>query len=676
MQLVLHDIIKMYSYVMAEIKQKTVSPADKLFVIGKIPSRSIVSKVRYNREYLISSYVADELNTYRTWTPFKSFNDAYAPKYQETVDENGKKTGAYEEVDGDGPGAPAVRSIFNKAGSIMMGGSGTYDVTSASSEWRISTNTPLMDSPSVRQSIRQSSGCSVRELVALSENGYLGRATYSYSDFMYCKWLGKMPNTYLITLRRFPLPVDDYISSAGLGDTRSDEKLTSQNYPSIGCLVTWMGTPGNEMQNILKYSVSMPYTEKTAELQDVNNSGDANTGPFNAIAAAFDSTYREQYQQGMAGQAVNAYIGKMFPAVGSNPYSVSDFQQRDSNKVYGPVDTIKRTYMRSADGINFEQNMTLVFEYEMRSYNGINQRQAFLDLISNILNVTYTTGTFWGGGYRGVGAHQNNIFANLQMFKAKGGFSSFVDAFQQDAMTLSGIAQDKLGDMSLGQVLKAALNTLGGMLIGGVLNKLGRPAKQYTQSLLSPAPVGFWHVMIGNPNHPIISVGNMVLKNTTIEHLGPLGIDGFPTGLRVTCELTRGKPRDIRDIEKMYMKGNDRIYSSMSDKILDMYENAKEYKGGHAYTTRKATSQEIKESTNKESTVTLAGDTIITPVGSQNDIDNMGKVLMKYFGTKDTGSIIVVSKEQEDGSQRKASPTASGDSRQKGTGNGISAPIS
>lgn len=645
------------------------SSANKLFTVSKIPSRAIVSKVRYNREYLLSSTVADELNTYRTWTPFASFNDAYEQKYEPIYDENGKVTDAKEILDASGPGAPAVRSIFNKAGAILMGGNGEYDVTSSSSEWRISTNTPLMDSPAVRQNIRQSSGCSVRELVALSETGSLGRATYSYSDFMYCKHLGKMPNTYMITLRRFPLPVDDYILSAGLGNTRRDKDISSQNYPSIGCMVTWLGTPGNEMQNILKYSVSMPYTEKSASVQDINNSADSQTGPFNAIAAAFDSTYRAQYVQGQAGTAVNAYLGKMFPVIGANPYSASDFMQRDPNKVYGPVDTIKKTYSRSDEGINFEQNMTLVFEYEMRSYNGINQRQAFLDLISNILNVTYTTGTFWGGGYRGVGAHQNNIFSNLQMFKTAGGFNDFVDAFQQDAMTLSGIAKEKMGNMSFGQMLKTALNTLGGMLLGGMLNKLGRPAKQYTQSLLSPAPVGFWHVMIGNPNHPIISVGNMILKNTTIEHIGPLGIDEFPTGLRITCELTRGKPRDIRDIEKMYMKGNDRIYSSMSDKVLDMYEHAKEYKGMPKYATKQAVSQEITDSTNEQNTVTTTGDTtVVRSEGTTASIKDMNAVLMKYFGTSDTESIIVVAKEQEDGSQRKKSPTASGDSRQKGTG--------
>ena len=78
------------------------------------------------------------------------------------------------------------------------------------------------------------------------------------------------------------------------------------------------------------------------------------------------------------------------------------------------------------------KKLSLVFEYELRSYNGINPKQAMLDLLSNILNVTYTTGTFWGGGYKGFAAHQSNIFANLNVFKKHGNFTDFIDNFSKD----------------------------------------------------------------------------------------------------------------------------------------------------------------------------------------------------------------------------------------------------
>ena len=616
----------------------------QIYSKSHIPDSNHVSKVRYNREYLLSKETATELNTYLNFSPFTTFNDLYAPQYE-------KQGNNYVEKDGQGPSSLGVRSIFNKSGAVILGNGGE-DLFNAS-EWRISNNVPLMDSPENRKKIREHSGCSVKELVEASRNGLLGKSTYDYSDFMYCKHLGKVPNNYLITLRRFPLPVDDYISTIGIG-SRTDSDISTKNVQSIGCLVSWMGTPGNEMANLLSYSYKMPFTFQNAQWEENNIDADSNGGLLNGIAAAFDSKYREQYMQGTAGSTFNNYFGKMFGA-GSNPYNARDFNNfQDRNKVYGPVDAIKGTFVRSSTGLEFDQQFTITFDYELRSYNGINGRQAMLDLLSNILNVTYSTGTFWGGGYRGGGAHQNNIFANLSMFKAKGGMNNYVDAFSEDYSKVKDQVVSSFAGKNPIEVIKNAVNQIGGMLIAGQLNKLGRPQKSMMNSLLSPAPIGFWHLTIGNPHHPIMSVGNLVLKETKIEHYGSLGLDDFPTGLKVTCTLERGKPRDIRDIEKMYMHGNDRIFSSMGPKIFDMYKHAKNYKGS---TGNSVANSDFEVPTNVEDLKSVPG--------------ALGNVIKHYFGHNDAYSIYVAAAEQEYGAHKKPSAKSgpsSGDSRAAGTG--------
>ena len=68
-------------------------------------------------------------------------------------------------------------------------------------------------------------------------------------------------------------------------------------------------------------------------------------------------------------------------------------------------------------GLIFEQKFTLIFDYELRSYYGVNGKAAMADLLGNILATTYTHGTFWGGERRLNGASQDNIFANLPIFK-------------------------------------------------------------------------------------------------------------------------------------------------------------------------------------------------------------------------------------------------------------------
>ena len=616
----------------------------RIYSKGHIPDSNHVSKVRYNREYLLSKETARDLNTYLGFSPFATFNDLYDPVYE-------KQGNNWVEKDKNGPGLLGVRSIFNKSGAVIIGGNET-NLFSAS-QWRISNNVPLMDSPDNRKAIRDHSKCSVKDLVEASREGLLGKSTYDYSDFMYCKHLGKVPNNYLITLRRFPLPVDDYISTLGVG-LRTDPDIASRNSQSIGCLVTWMGTPGNEMANLLSYNYKMPFKFQDAQWEENNVDADSSGGLLNGIAAAFDSKYREQYMQGAAGSTFNNYFGKMFGA-GNQHYNASTFNNfQDRNKVYGPVDAIKGTYIRSSTGLEFNQQFTITFDYELRSYNGINGRQAMLDLLSNILNVTYSTGTFWGGGYRGGGAHQNNIFANLSMFKAKGGMNNYVDAFSEDYSKVKDQVISSFAGKNPIEVIKNAINQIGGMLIAGQLNKLGRPHKIMMHSLLSPAPIGFWHLTIGNPHHPIMSVGNLVLTDTKIEHYGSLGLDDFPTGLKVTCTLERGKPRDIRDIEKMYMHGNDRIFSSMGPKIFDMYKHAKTYQGS---TKISNANSDFEVPTNVEDLKTVPGD--------------LGNVIKKYFGHNDAYSIYVAAAEQEYGAHKKPSAKkgpSSGDSRAAGTG--------
>ena len=626
---------------------------NKIFSKGTVlKDANNVQKIKYNREYLLK-YTAKELNTYLNMGVFPTFSDTYETIY---------KSDNTEDKENEKIGAPGVRSLFNRSGAVILGnksGSTNEDITSNASDWRISTNTPLMDSPEIRKKIKNTSKCSIRDLVEASSNGELGRATYSYSDFMYCKHLGKVSNNYLITLRRFPLPVDDYITSWGL-DADTHNTTQSKNASCIGCMVTWIGVSGNTMENVLKYSFKMPFKEATAEEQSQDNlKADQNQTPLNGIFSIFDDNYRKAYMEGRAGEAANGIFSSMGLGkfIGNPPYNGSEFWSfRDQNKVYGPIDSIRSTYVRADEGLTFDHKISLTFEYELKSYNGINGRQAMLDLISNILNVTYTTGTFWGGGYKATGAHQSNLFANLEIFKQKGGFTDFVDAFAKDLSTVGKKVGDKLssdkkvGEGGLKETVKnifQQLNSIGGMLLGGMLNKYGRPQKQMFNALLSPAPIGFWHVTIGNPKHPIMSIGNMVITNVSIEHNGPLGLDDFPTGLKVIVELDRGKPRDLRDIEKLYMLGNDRIYHSMGPKVFDMYYNAELYKkNGINYKPK--TNIVTVDHNQKEP---------IKPTISISDYDKLRKSMKKYFGTEDSYSIYIPAAEQEFGAGKKKPST-------------------
>ena len=91
---------------------------------------------------------------------------------------------------------------------------------------------------------------------------------------------------------------------------------------------------------------------------------------------------------------------------------------------------------------------------------------------------------------------------------------------------------------------------------------MGRPQSYALDSLLTGGNTGVWHLTIGNPLKPIITIGNLEVTNTEIQHLGPLGIDDFPTELKVTISFKHARPRDAVDIEKMYMFGDRSIYKT------------------------------------------------------------------------------------------------------------------
>ena len=96
-------------------------------------------------------------------------------------------------------------------------------------------------------------------------------------------------------------------------------------------------------------------------------------------------------------------------------------------------------------------------------------------------------------------------------------------------------------------------------------NTLGRPQLYAFNSLLTGEDTGLWHVTIGNPRNPIAVMGNMIVTDTKITQYGPLGIDDFPTGIKVEVSLKHARPRDMIDIQKMYTRGISSIYQNIDN---------------------------------------------------------------------------------------------------------------
>lgn len=555
-------------------------------------------------------------NTYRHWTPFNV-------QMQNVVTGSKDKDGEAETV---ATTAKGTKSLFNNFNAVY-----TDD------DFRIDANMPLLDTPTNRQSQREKTACTIQDLVEASADGLMGRQVYNYSDFAYCKHLGKIPNNYLITLRRFGAPCGDRIDIRTYSGIKELDLEAQQHMPDIGRLVTWMGTPGNEMSNILKYTYGVQWEDLEADINEVDGQGDSG-GPLSSVFNMANSNYRKQVMQGVSGKnfAGKTYMDKMLGG-GEPPYSNEEWKKMssDSTKVYGPVDVVNKTKKRKR-GLNFEQKFNLTFDYELRSYYGVNSKAAMMDLLANILVTTYTHGTFWGGERRFMGAVQDNIFANLPIYKLadSGGLNNpsavlnaFIDSIHQGAKAYT----DGVEGESTIDKIKNLAKDIGGMLLGGMLNKLGRPHKYAMASLLSDAPVGCWHLTIGNPKSPILEVGNLICTGCEIVHYGPLGLDDFPTGIKVIVNLEHGKPRDIVGIEQMYGRGDSRIYAPLGGKVLDMY---KESEPASDTSNKKLESNQASvDKINENPQQTTTSSEI-----NQSQQYNI-KALKRYFGTTESSLI-------------------------------------
>lgn len=606
----------LYIYTIKIMHNNIYSIPENTESIRVTPPNGNGSYFKQDRINILDNEISKEFNTYRNWNHF------------ELLMEKGKMTHR----------PLGVKSLFNNVNAIY-----------GNIALRDEMNIPLLDSPESRKRIREQTDCSIKSLVKASEDGSMGRAIYNYSDFMFCKHLGKMRNNQLITLRRFAYPCGDHINISS-----AQERLakTQQHQPDIGRLITWMGTPDNDMSSILHYDMKMSWKSISAPNGDAEqaNASDSSIGPLGKMMNVFNSSYAKSVQAGVndtnlpeqltlpGKKGINIPLG-----TSSAPFSNAAWLRNfDNNKTYGPIDMITKTNIRSDEGLDFNQNINLTFDYELRSYDGVNGRAAMLDLIGNILAVGYTSGKFWPGVHRFYGAHQSNLFANLPIYKADLSSPSSVakgvwDSFSSVGSSLFG------GEGGLMGGLKALGKNLFGGLMGGMLNKLGRPQKYALQSLLSPAPTGPWHLTVGNPRNPIMSMGNMKVDSCDIEQYGPLGIDDFPTGLKVKISLSHCKPRDASQIEMMYLGGDWRIYTPMSGQLMTMYDAAidlNQSKSNTLITTNSGDGVSLLPSNN----VSIQS---ISTTSSNNSLSKKKK--MKYFGTDDEQAIVQISKESFQG---------------------------
>jgi hypothetical protein len=97
--------------------------------------------------------------------------------------------------------------------------------------------------------VQPSSAPTTSEIVAWSRTAVNEhKFPYRYTDFAFCKWWTKIPNNFLVTLRRYPFPVNDSVSS---GEEARGE-IDAKGLNPVATMLTYLGEDtGNKISSIL-----------------------------------------------------------------------------------------------------------------------------------------------------------------------------------------------------------------------------------------------------------------------------------------------------------------------------------------------------------------------------------------------------------------------------------------
>ena len=401
-----------------------------------------------------------------------------------------------------------------------------------------------------------------------------GGMEYAWSDFLWCKYNNKIPNNYMVTLRRFAMPCEDNIYNIKKTVLRDTKEMDEDGYPiadvidltspDIARAITWMGDQtGNTYDDLLTFSYGYNYKEQTAETNTYQSTDEGYTAqPFYTRMGAAGKSMFDVVKGVKSGEK---YAKER--TSGHDP-----LKETWENFVIGPINVINKMQTRDV-GLNFDQEITLIFEYDLKGINDLNPRVAFLDIFANLLVLTYSNANFWGGANRfysanGFVASRFGDTSKLIKGDFRGYMTSVVDEM---SVGFKGV----FGDSSTGTFtpesifdgFKSLVGTFLGNMFGSFINKqLGAaPAFQAVKGFISGEPTGNWHITIGNPMNPIAMFGNMILTGSKISFGGPLGYDDFPSSIKLECSLKHARPRDKTDFESAFNAGKGRLYAGSAD---------------------------------------------------------------------------------------------------------------
>lgn len=444
------------------------------------------------------------------------------------------------------------KSIFDRKALVDYGRSngvsgyydGIWNEYGKKNDVFITNNSKSINTPAETDlSLNEDTGLDPQGLITWSEK--YPALQLRLQDFVYCKRLGYYPNNRLIVLRRFKGAVPD-----NLYDYHTPTSKIEYTQP-LATMVTWL-KPDDDI-------IKLEFNENWEK---------SNTGIVDVIKSALgEKSGNSSFIEELGSDLIMNSLIKSFVK------TKEDGTTFDESNL-GKPNLIKESQKHITDGkgLSSKINFELEFEYELRDINGIDPNIVMLDLMSNAMR---------------MGTSESEFLYNIPFFTDKnstirkfmnGDTESATKDFIDSVTKFTEEVEDNLKEFikkgeealkSLGNALSKPVET-GGKIIKDSAKYIFSKYREDLKSAISAdtgIESGIWHVTIGNPKSPIVSCGDLIVTNSTLDLGKEFGFNDFPNSFKVKYSVSSARTRGRQEIARIFNSGKGRLY---------VYPNAKD----------------------------------------------------------------------------------------------------
>lgn len=267
---------------------------------------------------------------------------------------------------------------------------------------------------------------------------------------------------------------------------------------------------------------------------------------------------------------ITGYNSKNIPQGNPSVLQEAAARAKDANPGYGNVS---------------EMSLTLKTSYEQKYIGDVDPGNAMLDLIHNCIymgtrNTEFVLNGPASGGIlnklRAANAAGTNLSAWWEFINAV--VSAFVNAIKELFTDIGGNKEqtpdkdEKIpAAAAKNKLLSSADSLLGGWTDGLVQTILASTVMKWRYAMMGSIALMTgenstpWHLTLGNPYSPFLSVGNIVVKSITMNFNNEFGYNDIPTRLDVEIQVALGRNLGAQEIFGMFNNGYQRAYATPSE---------------------------------------------------------------------------------------------------------------